>query len=291
MLEQHIPLRMTLGEGPVWDDQLGQLFWVDITAGALYRLNAETGEHEVLHVDEALACVALHPEGGFLAGLRSGIWRLDDDGSKQQQLVSGPQQPELAWCNDARCDRHGRLWIGTKHADETHPEGALFSFQGALQQHLDGITISNGLAFSPDDAWLYHADTPSRIIHRHPFDIEQGTIGPGEVFADLNQLDIDGHPDGAAVDENGHYWVALYGGGAVAHFDEHGKLLERHRLLAPNPTKVTFGDADRCTLYVTTANQGLTEEQLEGLPESGSLFSMRVETPGLPDQRYQPLQD
>ena len=290
MLEPHLTLTMALGEGPHWDVDQQRLHWVDILSGELHQLDPESNQHHIRHFDEPLAYAVPDDQGGYLAAFRSGLWRLDDQGQKQHQLVEGPQNPDISWCNDSHCDAHGRLWFGTKNAEEAHPTGALFSYQNALASHFEGVTIANGIAISPDHRWLYFSDTPTHKIHRYPLDIEQGTLGEAELFADTRALALPGSPDGAAIDEAGHYWIAMYGGGVVVHFDDRGRVVETLPLLAPNPTKVTFGDSDLRTLYVTCARQGLDQATLNQYPDAGSLFSMRVDTPGLPGHRYRNIE-
>ncbi|WP_456269599.1 SMP-30/gluconolactonase/LRE family protein [Kushneria sp. AK178] len=286
MLEPHLTLTMALGEGPHWDGHQQCLHWTDILGGELHQLDPESNEHRVWRFDEPLAYAVPDDKGGYLGAFRSGLWHIDEHGHKQHQLVEGPQNPDISWCNDGHCDAHGRLWFGTKHAEESQPTAALFSYQGELTPHVDGVTISNGLAISPDNHWLYFSDTPTHCIYRYPLDIEQGTLGTPELFADTRALALPGSPDGAAVDEAGHYWVAMYGGGVVVHLDDRGTVVETLPLLAPNPTKVTFGDSDLKTLYVTCARQGMAQTTLDQYPDAGSLFSTRVETPGLPGHRY-----
>ncbi len=198
-----------------WDGHQQRLHWVDILGGELHQLDPDSNQHQVWRFDEPLAYAVPNDQGGYLAAFRSGLWQLDDQGQKQHQRVAGPQDPETSWCNDGHCDAHGRLWIGTKNAEEQHPTAALFSHDGQTRQHVDGVTISNGLAISPDNRWLYFSDTPTHHIYRYPLDIEQGTLGTPELFADTRALALPGSPDGAAIDEAGHYWVAMYGGGGA----------------------------------------------------------------------------
>ncbi|MFC0267393.1 SMP-30/gluconolactonase/LRE family protein [Kushneria aurantia] len=286
MLEPHLQLTMALGEGPQWDDNEQRLYWVDIKAGELHRLDPLNAQHEVFHFDEPVAHVVAHEGGGYLGAFRSGLWRLDDQLRKQQQLVEGPQDPAISWCNDCLCDPAGRFWVATKNDAERHPVAALFSYQGELREHFGGVTIGNGLAVSPDQRWLYFSDTPRYRIERYPLDIDSGTLGEAQLFADTRALALPGAPDGGAVDENGHYWIAMYGGGVVVHFNAEGEVIDSLPLLAPNPTKVIFGDSDLRTLYVTCARQELEQATLDQYPDAGSLFSTRVETPGLPPHRY-----
>lgn len=284
------PLTMTLGESPFWDSQQQALFWVDIIGGQIHRLEPESRTHSVIQLDEAVGCIARHRDGGFVAGMRSGIWQLDEAGEKQRQLAQNPDNPADHRFNDGRCDASGRLWLGTMDEAVQTPDAHLYAFDGQqLTMHKSGITISNGVAFSPDGQWLYHADTPQRIIYRHPFDVESGEPGPGQPWVDLNEHDIEGNPDGAAVDSEGHYWCALFGGAAVVRFDPNGRLVGHYPLPVPQPTMPAFGNTDLRTLYVTTAREHMTSAEIERWPESGSIFAMRVNTPGLPEPRFAPV--
>ena len=277
----HQELEMLLGECPVWHHTEQALYWIDIRGPALHRLEPRQQAHTVSALDESIGCIALHRDGGFIAGMRSGIWHLSADGDKLAGLIDNPENTRDHRFNDGGLDPAGRLWLGTMDEAETTPDGNLYRFDGRdLAVVKPGIAISNGLAFSPDGQWLYHTDTPSRVIDRHAFDVERGTIGPAEPWIDLADFDIEGNPDGAAVDRDGYYWSALYGGAAVACFDPDGGLAGHYPVPAPNPTMPAFGDADRCTLYVTTARQGMDAEALERWPQAGSLFAMRVAVPG-----------
>lgn len=286
------PLTMTLGESPVWDDQQQLLFCVDIVAARIHRLDPAQHRHSSMQLDEAIGCIAHHRDGGFIAGLRSGIWQLSTTAEKLTCLADNPDNSADHRFNDGRCGPDGRLWLGTMDEAEQTPDAHLYAFDGQqLKRHKSGITISNGLAFSPDGQWLYHCDTPSRIIHRHAFDAAHGTLGPAQTWVDLNAHAIEGNPDGAAVDSAGHYWCALFGGGAVARFDPQGRLVGHYRLAAPNPTMPAFGGTDLRTLYVTTARLHLSPDELRRWPESGSIFALHVDTPGLREPRFVPISD
>lgn len=280
-LTPHLTLDMGLGEGPVWHPEHHALYWVDILGCALHRLDFATNEHRVVEYDEAITCVVRHAEGGFIAAMRSGLWRLDDAGARQALLAEAPEDTRDHRFNDGGCDPAGRFWIGTMNETQTAADAALYCYDGrALTARLGGMTITNGLAFSTDGRWMYHTDTPTRIIRRHAFDTATGEIGPGQTWVDLNTLDIDGSPDGAAVDADDHYWTALFGGAAVARFDPDGRLVARYPVAALQPTMPAFGGPDGRTLFVTTARENMDAATLAEWPQSGAIFSMTVDVPG-----------
>jgi len=278
-----VPLTMSLGECPLWDHRHHRLHWIDIHAGRIYSWTpSDNAVPHVTEVGEPVGSLALSAEG-LLAATASGLWLLDRDGNKRQ-LVANPEWRDGVGnrFNDGRCDAQGRFWVGTLDRDETAPSAALYCWNGeSLACHLRGLAISNGLAFSPDGAWMYHADSPRRQVWRYPYDLQNGQPGRGEPWIDLDALGLPGVPDGAAVDSAGRYWCALYGGARVACFDAGGHHLFSIALPCPHPTMLAFGGADLRTLYVTTARQHLSPEQTADWPHAGSLFACQVDVPGL----------
>jgi sugar lactone lactonase YvrE len=163
--------------------------------------------------------------------------------------------------------------------------GALYRLEpdGTLATVIGDVMVSNGLAWSPDGRTMYHADTPTHTIHAYDYDIATATPSRKRVFALwIGETD---RPDGGAVDSAGNYWTAFYRGGKVLKLSPRGDVLANFSIPAMCPTMCAFGGADLRTLYVTTARQMREPEELARLPQSGGLFAMRVDTPGLPEPR------
>jgi sugar lactone lactonase YvrE len=153
-----------------------------------------------------------------------------------------------------------------------------------LHRVFDGITVSNGLAFSPDGGTMYHADTPAHVVRAFDHAAGDGALGTPRVFAQwTGETD---RPDGAAVDSRGHYWVAFYRGGRIVELSPRGEVLREHPLAAMCPTMPAFGGHDLRTLYVTSARQQRDDAELARLPQSGGLFAMRVDIPGMPEPLF-----
>ncbi|MEC9483638.1 MAG: SMP-30/gluconolactonase/LRE family protein [Halomonas sp.] len=279
-----VRLQMSLGECPVWSAEAQTLYWVDIRQGAIFAWQPDSDEvPATLSLDEPVGCIALADEG-LIAAAASGLRRVPlADDFPQVPLTANPQwEAKGNRFNDGRCDARGRLWVGTIDRDEVSPSAALYCLtDGQLQQRKDNLVISNGLAFSPDQRWLYHTDSLTRRVVRHAFDLNSGTLGEAEPWIDLAEQGLPGVPDGAAVDSEGNYWCALYDGGQIACFSPQGRLLECHEVPCPHPTMVAFGGSDLRTLFITTATQHLDEAGKQRWPLAGSLFSLQVETPGL----------
>ncbi|WP_432262401.1 SMP-30/gluconolactonase/LRE family protein [Cupriavidus sp. TMH.W2] len=282
-----LPANAALGECPRWDERRGLLWWVDILAPALHCFDPDSGEDRAMVMPEHIGCFALTDDGGFVAGMRSGIWLLDADGRPLKKLCANPENARTSRFNDGRCDGAGRFWAGTIDEPRADGNAALYRFDNHTLTSVDqGFLTSNGLAFSPDQRWLYHSDTPRFTVYRRAFDVRTGKVGPREEWLSLSPSAEDrGRPDGAAVDAEGHYWSALYEGGRVIRVAPDGRIVAEFPLPARCPTMCAFGGPGLRTLYVTTARHGRPATELEALPESGGLFALRVPVPGLPEPR------
>jgi sugar lactone lactonase YvrE len=285
-----LDVRAALGECPVWFPDEQALRFVDIKGKALHRFVPATGAHRVNRYPEEIGCFAGRRGGGFVAGMRSGIWRLDTGGWLVQRLAANPEDTAWSRFNDGRTDPAGRFLAGTMDEPKTAARAHLYRFdRRGLGPLVDGVTTSNGLAFSPDGRTMYHADTPTFTVNAYDYDVATGAIAGKRPFVRLDPDASDrGRPDGAAVDADGCYWLALYEGGRVHRYDPDGRLMASYPVPARCPTMPAFGGPDLRTLYVTSARAGRPDGELAERPYSGSLFAMAVDTPGLPSVPYDP---
>jgi sugar lactone lactonase YvrE len=281
-----LDIKASLGECPVWSAADQMLYWVDINAPSLNRFDPSTGHNTVMPMPGSIGCFALRRGGGFVAALRDGIWLVDKDGALIRKVAAAPYDPAHQRFNDGRCDPQGRLLAGTMNEARDGPTAALYRLDHdfTLTRVLSEMTISNGLAFSPDGRTMYHADTPTQVIRAFDYDAASGTPTKPRVLA---RFTADGdRPDGAAVDRDGCYWIALYKGGKLKRIAPDGRVLNEHPLPALCPTMCAFGGPDLKTLYVTSARQMRDADELARLPYSGGLFAMRVDVPGLPEPAF-----
>lgn len=277
-----------LAESPVWDAARQALWFVDINAPALHRLAPATGALETWPMPAAIGCLALTQEHDVIVARRDGIWRFDPASGEETLLAASPL--ENARFNDGRCDRQGRFWVGGMN-DDRQAETALYRLDGnqlSRQGLVGGIAISNALAWSPDGATMYHADTPTSCIHAYDYDIRAGTISNRRLFLDLRESGErpPERPDGAAVDSAGNYWVALYGASKVVQFAPDGNRLREVRLPVKAPTMPCFGGIDYKTLFITTARQKHDHDELAKMPLAGGIFAVQVDVPGLPETPF-----
>lgn len=281
-----LDLRAGLGECPTWVPDEQVLCFVDIVAPALVRFDPATGTHVSMPMPSSIGSFGVRERGGFVVALRDGIWLADAHGRLGRKLADAPYDPAHHRFNDGRVDRQGRFWVGSMNENKDANSGALFRLDGdgRLSRVLDGVMVSNGLAWSPDGRTMYHADTPAHVVRAYDFDAAAGTASRPRVFAQwTGETD---RPDGAAVDCDGNYWIAFYRGGKVLQLSSAGRVLREVPFPCACPTMPAFGGRDLRTLYVTSARDGRPAEELARHPQSGSLFAMDVEVPGLPEPRY-----
>lgn len=273
--------KFALAESPVWSVSDQKLWFADIHAPNLHRFDPATQTLETWEMPSALGSFAPTRGHDLLLARRDGIWLFDPVTKKETLLAASPL--EDARFNDGRCDRQGRFWVGGM-TDDRQPDTALYRLEGdrVLRQGLVGaIAISNGLAWSPDGTVMYHADTPTMCVWSYDYDVKTAALSNRRLFLDLRESGE--RPDGATVDSAGNYWVALYGAGKVAQFSPAGVRLREVRLPANATTMPCFGGLDLKTLFITTARQRHTPEDLAKTPLAGGIFAIPVEIPGLPE--------
>jgi sugar lactone lactonase YvrE len=265
----------THGEGPVWDGNVGALRLVDMLAGDVLTMGA-SGEVTRRHVASVAAVIRPRAAGGLIVAVERGFAFADANWTLQVQ-------PEL-WSdagvrmNEGGCDPQGRFYCGSMAYDESTGRGRLYrlDLDGSVEVVLDEVTVSNGLAWTPEGDVVYYNDSPTGIVRRFGFDAATGSLVDGEPFVRIDPGD--GVPDGLTVDAAGDVWVALWGGGAVRHYTAAGELADVISLPVPLVTACAFGGDDLSELYITTSRL-LPEGQR---PEAGALFRCRPGATGQP---------
>ncbi len=280
-----------LGESPFWHPLEQCLYYVDIPGKALFRLDSGAATPTRWALNDEPGCVVPLVGGGLLIPQRNGLWRFDPATGEYVKLLDPPYDASKRRFNDGKADAQGRLWVGTID-DARQPESALYCLrEGVFIPMKDGITTSNGLGWSPDGRSMYWADTKAHEIYRLAFDADSGALGEREVFARFAPRGADqpletygGRPDGAAVDVEGGYWVAMMEGQQLLRLSPSGEVLTRIELPVRCATMPTFGGADLRTIFVTTAREKRSEAELAAQPWAGCVLKMRVPVAGLPVQ-------
>ncbi|WP_157267856.1 SMP-30/gluconolactonase/LRE family protein [Azohydromonas aeria] len=282
--------RAELGESPFWHPQQQCLYYCDIAGRRLLRHDPRSGASAQWQFDSEPASCAPLPDGRLLLAMRDGLWCFDPAGGARRRLVAAPYDTATERFNDGKCDPQGRFWVGTVYEPREPALAGLYCWsQGQLRLHGSAVATSNGLAWSPDGRTLYWSDTRAHLIRAFDFDPVPGAISRPRVFASFEPRRpgqplsrYGGRPDGAAVDAEGAYWVAMYEGQRLLRLSPGGQVLQEVELPVRCPTMPCFGGADLRTLYVTTARHGRPAEELLGQPAAGLVLALETAVPGLP---------
>jgi len=208
-----MPCANLIGESPVWSVREQALYWIDVEAKLVQRLDPGNGNLRRWTMPEVTSCIGLRAHGGLVAGTRTGFVFLDTETGG----VTGIAHPEADIptnrFNDGKVDRAGRFWAGTKNiANSPDATGSVYRLDRNCIAHCvdSGISCVNGIAWSLDERTMYLCDTWLRRIYRYDFDRETGIARNRRVFAELSTED--GYPDGLTVDAEGFVWNAHYDG-------------------------------------------------------------------------------
>lgn len=281
---------MQVGECPLWHPEEAALYWVDIGGKAIHRHHPASGAHQSWEMPSEPATIA-RTAGGLIVALRCGFSKLDTSTGTLTQIAAAPYDTSTTRFNDGRCDAAGRFWVGTIYEPRDKQNAEMYCLErGAVRLVWSGgTTVSNGLAFSPDNRTLYHADTTSHVIRRHDFDLASGHVGQPQLFKQFSTdktNNYGGRPDGAAIDSEGAYWCAMFEGGRVLRLSQGGEILSEITLPLRCPTMIAFGGDELRTLYITSASHNRSEAELAQYPASGCVLSVRVDVPGRAEHAY-----
>jgi sugar lactone lactonase YvrE len=281
---------MQLGECPLWHPLEEALYWIDIDGCAVHRFIPSRRVHDVWAMPCEPGCIAWCQDGGMLVALRTGVALLDTDSGALRFIANAPYDTSIQRFNDGRCDAKGRLWVGSIHEPRDRAGASLYCMErGQIRDENIPVTTSNGVAFSPDNKVLYHADTRGHKITAYDYELQDGSTGDGRVikqFPDDRNNNYGGRPDGAAVDGEGAYWCAMYEGGRVLRLSPSGEILQSIDLPLRCPTMVAFGGPSLRTLYVTSGRHNRPAAELAEYPLSGYVLAFKTAVAGLPEQPY-----
>jgi len=286
-----------LGESPFWHPQERLLYWVDIPGRKIVRANPVTGAMQAWDMPMEPGCIAPAASGGLVVALRDGIYRAHEWGVGLRLLHRIDHDILTTRFNDGKADPLGRFWAGTMYEPRTAAVAELLALDcrdgrtPQVQRMAGGATIANGLAWSPDQRRVYWADTPQHCIRIWDWDAQRNVMSGEREFYRVEPKPANWHsgmpgyrgrPDGAAMDTQGNYYVAMFEGQRLLKLAPDGSLLEEIETPVLCPTMPCFGGDDLKTLYITSARHSRPAAELAQMPQSGCVFSTRVEVPGLP---------
>jgi sugar lactone lactonase YvrE len=258
------------GEGPTWSAQENALWFVDIQAPALFRLDAATGTIARFAMPSSIGSFGLATGGRLVVALRDGVYWFDPRTNALTLLCRPePDRPQNRM-NDGKVGPDGRFWVGSMDdRPEKEPIASLYRIDttGRCDRMVGDLIVSNGLAWSPDGRTMFHSD------------VRDGGIANKRRLRMME--DAEGRPDGAACDAEGFYWSAGVSAGVLNRIAPDGRIDRKVVLPVAAPTMPCFGGPDLRTLYVTS----LTSDRL-GPKEAGTLIRFEVDVPGAPVARF-----
>ena len=275
-VELILDAKAALGEGPAWDEKTQTLYWVDILGKRIYA-----GTEVLAELDEYVGCLAPTKNGHLIIGKHASFVDLDP-ATSQQTLLAALNEPATTRLNDGKCDPAGRFLAGSMDLNESDPIGSFYSYDGKSTRTLfKDVTISNGMAWSPDYKTFYYIDTPTCEVRAYDYDLKTGEISNRRrAFEVPNSL---GWADGMTSDVEGNLWIAMWGGAQVTRWNPNtGQLLEQIPVPALQASCPVFGGKDRNVLFITSARKMMSTADLNKYPLSGGLFKLETKYEGMP---------
>ncbi len=275
MPELVLDVRTQLGEGPIWDAARGRLLFVDIMRGHVHEFDPASGRDRIVEVGQPVGAVTPTTRGDWVIAARDGFFRVDPASGRASLIAHVERDDHETRMNDGYVDARGRFWAGTMGMRGVRDRGSLYRLDpdGTVTRHVTGVTISNGVDWSPDGRLMYHADTGLGRVDVFDFDEASGSIANRRQFVTIDEQD--GFPDGLVVDSEGGVWIALWEGGALRRYQSDGSLDRVVPMPVTLVTKCAFGGQDLMELYITTAWIDLDADARVRQPMAGGVFRLR----------------
>ncbi len=282
-VELLVDFRAKVGEGPLWDERSGLLYWVDILGSQLCIYDPVQRENTAIDVGQPVGTVVVRESGGLMLALQHGLGAFDTLTRQLEVLVDPEAHLPGNRFNDGKCDPAGRFWAGTMAFAATRGAGSLYCLDTdlSLRKVLGEISISNGIAWSHDHQTMYYIDSLKMDIRAYDFDRVSGEIGNERVVCRFEE-DM-GLPDGMAIDAEGLLWVAHYNGARVCRWDpREGRVVATIPMPVSRVTACAFGGPELDQLYITSASHGMSPEDWAKEPQAGGLFVCKPGVRGVP---------
>lgn len=272
--------RARVAEGPVWDAGTHTWLFVDITPGTVFRFNPVTRQAQQFNAGQEVSAVLPMDDGRLLLVGRQRLVTCNADGSGISDFGPVLEPNPIVRMNDAKVDSRGRAWVGSRDT-ERGDRGRLFRIDssGSPTVVLEGIIVSNGMGWSPDDTSFYFVDSLTYSIQTFTFDAETGSISGGRTLVEFDPES--GLPDGLCVDAEGFLWLAHFGAGTITRHEPTGAVVQTLTVPVPIVTSMAFGGSDLRDLLITTGRYKMTDDEVLAHPGSGALFQHR---PGVTGQ-------
>lgn len=286
-VELVVDAKSTLGEGPHWDRDSRELYWVDIEGKALHVYGRESGANETHQFEQKVSAVIPSQDTRLVLTLQDGIYLYDRDSRELELMAWIESDMPGNRFNDAKCDPRGRLWAGTLDMSFTSFAGSLYMLERGKEPRrvLTEIGCSNGLAWDERKSAMYFIDTMKNEVYRFQWDTATGMIKDRELV--MEWPEGVGAPDGMTIDEEGMLWIAHWGGARVSRWNpDNGQLLSEIHVPALNVTSCVFGGDALDELYITTARTGTSSSELERYPHAGGVYMAKPGVRGTESRKF-----
>jgi sugar lactone lactonase YvrE len=273
-----------VGESPLWHPQERRLYWVDIQGKKVHRFDPASGRNETFALPDLVTCLAFRKKGALLLTMRKNFAFFDPDSGKFEVLATVETDKPHNRFNDGRVDPQGRFWAGTIGDPAwDQPVGSLYRLDPdqTVTTMQTQVICSNGTDWSPDGRTMYYTESFRYAIFAYDFDPSTGSLSNRRVFAEVDRK-LGAFPDGLCVDAQGFIWSNQVGIGRVVRYDLAGKIERQVQLPVPRAVGCTFGGDNLSTLFITSARETMTPQQLRDAPLSGSLFAVDPGVNGKP---------
>ena len=273
-----------VGEGPLWDERNKKLVWIDVLDGKVFLFDPRKVQNREFSIGKHVGAVALSNSDDILVAAKDEFLWLHPESSTTSPIHKAFDDERFRF-NDGRVDARGRFIIGTMGYQPEPGTAALYSYvlPNKMETVINGVGLSNGLAWTADNRTLFYIDTLTSEISRFDYDIETTHATNRSTVIKFEQHH--GSPDGMTIDIEGNLWVGFWGGGCIRRIAPSGHILDEFKLPVSRVTSASFGGDTRSQLFITSASYLLSERELKEEPLAGSLFVMDTDTQGLPEHR------
>jgi sugar lactone lactonase YvrE len=274
-----------LSEGPVWHAKRQSLFWLDIPNKCLYEKNFYSCKK---YYDTKWKLPFITSSLAISEKSEDFLWAVTANSFGEICLETGQYTPVITLPilegfrpNDGGTAPDGSFWFGTMEEKPTGRKGQVFriSPEGKLTKQLDAIGIPNTFCWSADASIFYLSDSFRQQMFSYSVDKGELLERSKKIHVDLTGGAVTS--DGGAIDLIGNMWNAQWGGSRVSCYNSAGQLLQLIEMPVPQPTSCCIGGPGNLHLFVTSAREGLSEQEIEECPFSGGVFVTELTTPGL----------
>lgn len=274
-----------LGEGPVWDEELNELFWVDVDGYKLHRYRPSDGKVAEYSFTMKISCALPAEDGSWILALEDGFYRFDLASGSSSLMVKTQDSNPINRLNDGKCDPSGRIWAGTI-SSKWQRDGNLYTLEAnnKLTVKLPGVNCSNGLAWNREATTMYYIDSGDKKVYAFDYDAATGNISNQRTAITFPEGEV--LPDGMSIDSEGMLWIGYWGGWQIGRWNpNNGEKLATVKVPVNSVTSCAFGGEHLDELYITTAIAGNDGNDMSEQPLAGGLFKVKLDVKGLPVQR------